>query len=304
MAVLHFPLDLRDSLESASGQGGGYPCVQFVTIPDALSTDLPQNIWMYTPPGFALGDVVTYDTVDFGLQGGGQLGVFGGVGLDIDGTADAKQAAAQAASSLSGSGRLGKQGEITKFENKATNPFRASSFNSSGIRTFGFTFKFISQSAEEAVMARQIENAFRKFMMPDGQLDSATVVYPPIWEIRFMDGESVNPYMPKLIQSYCTGLNATYNATSSSFHADGSPVEIDLTVNFQEIRATIRSDLYDADSLEATPLQRPSGLAGIKGKVGSALSSAQGALSSAQGALNNAKSTATSKANSIIKGIR
>jgi hypothetical protein len=301
MAVYHFPLDLRDSLESASNQGGGYPCVQFVTIPDALSTEAPQNIWMYTPPGFALGDVVTYDTVDFGLQGGGQLDVFGGKGLTVDGTADAKQAAAQAASSLSGSGTLGKQGEITKFENKATNPFRASSFNSSGIRTFGFTFKFISQSAEEAVMARKIENAFRKFMMPDGQLDSATVVYPPIWEIRFMNGESVNPYMPKLIQSYCTGLNATYNATSSSFHADGSPVEIDLTVNFQEIRATIRSDLYDADSLEATPLQRPSGIAGIKGKLSGAIDTAKGAVGSIA---NQAQSAATSKAKSIIKGIR
>jgi hypothetical protein len=301
MAVYHFPLDLRDSLESASNQGGGYPCVQFVTIPDALSTEAPQNIWMYTPPGFALGDVVTYDTVDFGLQGGGQQDVFGGKGVTVDGAADIKQAAATAAGKIFGEGVIKRQAEITKFGNKASNPFRASSFNSSGIRTFGFTFKFISQSAEEAVMARKIENAFRKFMMPDGQLDSATVVYPPIWEIRFMNGESVNPYMPKLIQSYCTGLNATYNATSSSFHADGSPVEIDLTVNFQEIRATIRSDLYDADSLEATPLQRPSGIAGIKGKISGAIDTAKGAVGSIT---NQAQSAATSKAKSIIKGIR
>jgi len=295
MSVYHFPLDLRASLESASQQGAGYPCVQFVTIPDAKSTELPINIWMYTPPGFALGDVVNYDTVDFGLQGGAQLDVFGGAGLTLDGTADMKQAAAQVASSMVGT--IGKQGEITKFQNKATNPFRATSFNSSGIRTFGFTFKFISQSAEEAVMARKIENAFRKFMMPDGQLDSATVIYPPVWEIRFMDGESVNPFMPKLIQSYCTGLTASYNATNSSYHADGSPVEIDLTVNFQEVRATIRSDLYDADSLEATPLQRPSGIAGIKSAVSSKVSSIQSGVASKV-------SSAASKTSSIIKGIR
>jgi hypothetical protein len=64
-------------------------------------------------------------------------------------------------------------------------------------------------------------------------------------------GVNINKYRQRIIDKYLTGMTASYNATGNSFHAnDGklgaAPVEVDLTLSFQEVRAITRDDLYGA----------------------------------------------------------
>ena len=245
-----FPQSLRENLDN----GSNYPCINF-----KLSNlkDGPE-IWMYIPPGFAIGDSVNYNTSNFGASGVA-LERFGGGGFSkktVDninvGEAELVQLGINSAGNLGSTGEAFKKGAMLE-RGVATNPFSATTFESTGIRTYSFAFKLISESAEESKMAKNIEAAFRKYMLPDSEINSLIVKYPPIWEISFYKGEEKNEYMPKLLESYCTGLTATYNSTSSSFHPDGSPVEVDISITFQETRAVVRSDLYQPDdSLEYT----------------------------------------------------
>ena len=54
--------------------------------------------------------------------------------------------------------------------------------------------------------------------------------------------------MPKILTSYLTNLTTTYNSTTNAYHDDGQPVEIDMSLTFQETRALTRGDLYDNDN--------------------------------------------------------
>lgn len=245
-----FPQSLRANLDNNSN----YPCINF-----KLSNlkDGPE-IWMYIPPGFAIGDSVNYTNSDLGVTGLAQ-DRFGGDGFSKKtlnniniGEAEVLQAGLNIAGAVGSKGEAYKKGAMIA-KGIAVNPFSATTFESTGIRTYSFAFKLISESAEEAKMAKNIEACFRKYMLPDSEVNSIIVKYPPIWEISFYKGEQKNEYMPKLLESYCTGLNATYNSTQSSFHSDGSPVEVDISITFQETRAVVRSDLYKPDdTLEYT----------------------------------------------------
>ena len=53
--------------------------------------------------------------------------------------------------------------------------------------------------------------------------------------------------MPKIFTCHLTSLATTYNATSNIFHADGAPLETDMALSFQEIKALTRQDLYNED---------------------------------------------------------
>ena len=77
----------------------------------------------------------------------------------------------------------------------------------------------------------------------------SSLEYPPTFRIKFMAGGNINQYMPRIIDTYLTTMTANYNATGNSFHEnDGKlgapPVEVDLSMTFQEVRAITRDDLY------------------------------------------------------------
>ena len=101
------------------------------------------------------------------------------------------------------------------------------------------------------MIAHKIENAFRKYMYPK-ERGTGSLEYPPTFRIEFMSGGKPNKYMPRIIDTYLTGMGANYNATGNAFHEnDGvlgaAPTEIDLSMTFQEVRAITRDDLYGED---------------------------------------------------------
>jgi len=66
--------------------------------------------------------------------------------------------------------------------------------------------------------------------------------FPHFFKIEFsMRGADMK--VPALQYCYLRSAQASYNATSMTFHDDGHPTEIDLTLVFQEYRALSKQDI-------------------------------------------------------------
>ena len=109
----------------------------------------------------------------------------------------------------------------------------------------------ISESPEEAETIKQIVDLVRKYSMPEAT-GTLSIQYPAFFEIEFYQGDKRNKFMPKIFQCHLTSLGTTYNATSNIFHADGAPLETDMSLSFQEQKSLTRKDLYDIEGDDGT----------------------------------------------------
>jgi hypothetical protein len=109
----------------------------------------------------------------------------------------------------------------------------------------------IPENTKEATTAMHIENTFRKFLYPRTHPESDLVlVYPPQWKIDFLykpPGGSMteNPHLPMIHFCNLSNMSVTYNSSGNSFHRDGSPTEIDMSLSFMEAQSLTRDDLYE-----------------------------------------------------------
>lgn len=244
-----------------------YPTVVFSVNPDRGDSSTAQAVMLYMPPGLAFGDSMAYNTFNLGalgsaaqsaistLDGGGSLtdaltsassrvsgdvsGGRGGSAVRAVIAADVAKRVGVPGASVVDSGAIG---EAILFNQKVVqNPNANTSFQSSNLRTFAFNFKMVAQSAKETEAIKEIVKFFRYNMYPEG--DTITLSYPPLFNIKFYNGASENRYIPRIYDSYLIAATATYNSSTNAFHADGSPVEVDVALTFQEAKALLRSDI-------------------------------------------------------------
>ena len=229
-------------------------------------------IKLYMPQALQIADTVNYDAVDLGLAGGagltalnngssllGAIGsalgeqaksfgqLFGlGSAMGINATAEmARVATARAASKL--------PADLRSAANIAlqvkVNPNTRSTFTGVGVRNFSFTYEFIPTSQQEAETVQKIIRRFREELYPTAIPQDAFEAgfplgyeFPNLFEIKFMHGSKDLP-IPQPLLSYLRGVNVTYNPTSASFHRDGQPNAIQMSLNFQEFRAMNKQDV-------------------------------------------------------------
>ena len=245
---IHYPLNLEEQIKK------GRPHMRLRII----SRDLEEkrSIYLLTPVGLSVPDGSTWNNVNLGTLLGAAAGVAKRGATAIKNlTTGQPQAAGRvigvedlvAASTLTAiesfAPVIGEKGLMSA--GIAANPYTNTQFSGTNLRTFEFTFKLIAESLAESDAAREIENTFRKFLYPRTHAESKMVlVYPPLWEITFLKGESHNPYMPRLHLCNMTALNVVYNTTGNSYHEDGSPTEMDISISFSESKTLTRDDLY------------------------------------------------------------
>jgi len=141
------------------------------------------------------------------------------------------------------------------------NPNTVAAFGSVGLRTFSFQFKFIPKSREEAEEVKKIIYFFRKHAYPEVITTGNIPIgykFPDMFRIRVMyaiDGiQSVfKPIGSGILDSYLQSITTNYNPTTMSYHPDGEPLEIDMTLNFIEHRTLTRRDI----KLEPDLIQNP-----------------------------------------------
>lgn len=231
----------------------------FMSFSVRLGKPGSREIYLPIPPGLTFSDSMSYSSLDLGILGSIRddtlkamnkaKGISGVIGAGIGGLAGSlvrKAKTLNAAAVASIAARNFRQDGIANtidFSAKqVVAPNTNTAFQNSGVRSFGFSFKMMPKSQNEAETITAIIKTFRENMYPKGT--DVMLSYPPIWSIKFYDGSGRETgKIPKIYQSYLTGMTATYNGSTNMFHTDGSPVETDVAIQFQETKALTLSDI-------------------------------------------------------------
>ena len=236
--ILHFPRGLRGK----AAQGKSHVRFGIKLMEDGATTEC-SAIHLFVPQGFSVPDSAGYGTMDLGLIKAAEAAAAGTLTAE-DAIANAARAGSIADTTLGTMGAGAAAGGATALNKGiAVNPYTDTTFTNTNIRSFGFTFKLVSESRQEANDAAVIENVFRKYMYPE-KSGAVSLRYPAKFTIDFYNGEKKNKYMPKIMDTYLVNCTTTYNSTTNAFHEDGQPVEVDMSLTFQETRPLTRHDLY------------------------------------------------------------
>ena len=138
-------------------------------------------------------------------------------------------------------GSEGIQQSIDKAFGQTLNPYIEVAFNSTGMRTFDYTFKFAPKSRAETDEVKAIIQLFRFHMLPE--MKSAAHRYltlPSTFDIHYMwqNGRTTageNSFYNKIATCVLTNVDINYtpNGQVQSF-GDGAPTQIDMSLSFKE----------------------------------------------------------------------
>ena len=221
-------------------------------------------ISLYMPPALVINDDISYNQVDLGPggltavaginAGRSLLGAVGSAvseGLEsifnlasgqISGTA-AQVAAARMSNKIPS---VGLRAAAATALQTGVNPGTRVLFDRPNIRQFTFQFRFIPTSAAEAAQVEKIIRIFREEMYPEelSVINNVPAGYrfPNLFEVDFTFLNSKAKF-PRMQLSYLRSCQVSYNGSSMTFHADGHPTEIDMTLIFQEYRALAKQDI-------------------------------------------------------------
>jgi hypothetical protein len=117
---------------------------------------------------------------------------------------------------------------------KAVNPHEVHAFKGVSFRTFEFTHKLIPYNPEEAKNIRQMLHWFKFFAAP-GKSSTTHLTYPAEWNIGFYNKYGLNQFLPQINKCVLTEVSINFAGSSTwSMHYDGSPVDMEITLSFQE----------------------------------------------------------------------
>ena len=238
----HYPLELNSEADNK------FPFMRFGFAGTSAVNKVA--IYLYQPPGVSVSDSTNYTTMNVGtIRGGIQLATnFADRNLTSGDMAALGLMSKDKLLTPGGTFEKLTSGTALKM-GVATNPYTRTAYDSTNIRNFSFQFRLIAESEKEQKAIRGIERTFRKFLYPK-RAGAIALAYPPLCNIQFFaEGGKRNEYMPNIKPSYLTTLEAVYNETASAVHkGTGAPIELSLTVSFQEERILTRDDLYRGEN--------------------------------------------------------
>ena len=131
------------------------------------------------------------------------------------------------------------------------NPNVRTMFRGVSLREFAFQFKFIPASYEESLEVRDIISFFRWNAYPEEIPSNSPIPlgyrYPNMFRIKVfskVNGRYVQTGT-RMKDCYLRSIASSYNPTASTYHYDGMPTEIDLSLNFVEHKTLSRSDIEE-----------------------------------------------------------
>lgn len=259
----YLSVSFRDDGESATleapGSGASAPTV---TSRRSHTNSYP-NVTLYLPQAITLTDGVIYDnTVQLGIAGAAAEKAINngeGIGSAINtaiqtglstftdlftnvATPDMARLAVARAAQLDVAPAM--MGDVVGSTLRTTiNPNRRTLFRAVTPREFSFQFKLVASSPEEAAEIEKIINFFRTELYPEGIGEELSVgyKYPNMFDIRMLYAGTKVGYT--FLPCYLANIQVVINPSSMSFHADGKPSEVDITINFLEERTLVKQDI-------------------------------------------------------------
>lgn len=136
-------------------------------------------------------------------------------------------------------------GALVSAAQTQLNPNKRMLFQQVNIRNFAFTFKLIPSSREEATAIKRIIKFFRTELYPEEVMIVGGIPlgykFPNRFRIKFMHNST--PIAHKMLDSYLTNINVTYNGSGMGFFDDGNFTEADITLSFREYRTLSKQDI-------------------------------------------------------------
>ena len=145
----------------------------------------------------------------------------------------------------------------SKIFGATTNPYMEVLFGGADLRTFTYSFTFAPRDRKERDEVQKIIHTFRFHQAPELRNNQSMYMgLPAEFDIHYMyqpdsnvdgtvDEARENPYYNKIATCVLTSCNVDYTPNGVKSHADGSPVQIKMTLNFLE------TELITKDHIEA-----------------------------------------------------
>ena len=232
------------------------------------TTRLVRTIKLQMPESVIFNEQVDWTSTDLGLIGAlrdGALGpatyaaaagnagkmVGGGIGALVGMLPGLGSGAAMIVGSLLG-GESGIAAGIESSFNFKANPYKEQAFQGMPFRPFEFNFVFRPRSAEEAQTAKKIINEFRAYSKPrykEGTETSGVFAYPHEFRIEFLSLDPsgkryiANKNLPAIKYCICKGINVNYSPQGWRSLPNSSPVDIQLTLSFEETEIVTQEDV-------------------------------------------------------------
>jgi hypothetical protein len=217
-----------------------------------------KHVFLPCPANIAINDSATYNTVDLGViggatakamedSGGNALGFAGSLLNQMKGSGKSfghAEIVTAMGAKIPGAGAV--TGVASLKNRTLLNPNTNTLFSGNALRSFSFAFKMIATSNDESLAISEITHRFREYTYADSRSSDQNLIlaFPPTWTIHFLDGHAnENKFIPKIHSCYLTGVGSTFNSTTNMFHSDGAPLEVDISLSFQETRALNRTDI-------------------------------------------------------------
>jgi hypothetical protein len=225
------------------------------------------------PPGIEISDSMSYSTIDLGIIGDvisdtvkaatGKDSFKSSLEASLStftdktiGKIKSTNAAAAASIAAKYSGMEGIANSINFGAKQIIAPNTNTTFQGSNIRSYPFRFKMVARNKAESDVVKQIVSSFRQYLYPKG--NDLLLEFPGTWLISFVYGSNEsakNSYIPEPYRCYLTSFSSTYNSSNNMWHDDGAPVEVDIAMNFQEVKALNQSQITVLDR-QAQPQQQ------------------------------------------------
>jgi hypothetical protein len=251
MAAKYFNYPPSISSDGANVRNGGkhYMMINSYESKSAISTNedsMLSSIGLYIPPAA----LTTKFTGDYSSKdGAATTAAMGEIGLSFGQIGKALRAVGEKTTTAIVGG-LDKGGFMSAM-GKAPNNHMALLYKGPGsFRDHSFAFKFFPKNESESDLVKDIISEFKNGTLPklsnDGSnnlLNSSFFKAPRHHKIKFFNGAGENPYLFTIGTSVIKDMSVNYDPQSLvGFHSDGSPVQIDLNLTFQEIELQVSGD--------------------------------------------------------------
>jgi hypothetical protein len=153
---------------------------------------------------------------------------------------------AAAAANIPFGGNLTASQLLARQTGNILNPNMELLFNGVNIRSFKFSFKMTPRDEKEAKVIRQIIYKLKKNMSPAAE-DSIYLKTPKVFELTYMKGNKVHPYLHQFKTCALTDMTVNYTGEGVyATYADGSPISYVMDLGFKELEPIYAGD-YPGD---------------------------------------------------------
>lgn len=230
-----FPFDLLDN-EGSNGTKNSSR-IEIDIIGNSNRPELTDTIALYMPPDIQARYSARWQDDALGGMAGAATEIMGGLGQI---SSNASQGASNVASGI-------RAIDATVFGNvrqrgsrSIVNPHKALLYQSHDFRTISIEWQLFARSPEESGaihnLIKRLKEASHSGVGGEGVALGTTFEYPDEMILRFYSTGKSNAFMFNFGPCVITNLTARYGPGQASFFiGTGAPVQVDLSIEFQEI---------------------------------------------------------------------